>query len=161
VDGSKPHRVARSRGSHAPQWSPTGKVAYFSTGQIWLVNPDGSGRRRAIRDGTKSESAGVQWSPDRRLIAFVGLDVAEGDTEILLASASAGRTMRRLTKNKPQDTAPSWSPDGKALAFLRYRDGDDPDSYDVHLINADGSGERNLTKSAADESSPVWAPSRG
>lgn len=149
ADGSKPHRVARSRQSHAPRWSPTGKVAYFSNSQIWLVNPDGSGRRPAIKDGTKSRDSNFQWSPDGRTIAFVGRDIAEGDDEILLANAAGGRTRRRLTDNQMPDTCPSWSPDGKALAFLRD---------DVYLINADGTGERNLAKSATGESCPVWSP---
>jgi Tol biopolymer transport system component len=160
ADGRNPHRVARSRDSHAPRWSPTGKVAYFANRQIWLVNPDGSGRRRVLRAGTKSNESDFRWSPDGRAIAFAGLGAAEGDNEILLASAAGGRTKRRLTNNGMQDTYPSWSPDGTMLAFLRYRDGDNPEAYDVYLINADGSGERNLTMSAADESLPAWSPAR-
>ena len=35
-----------------------------------------------------------------------------------------------------------WSPDGRKIAFGRWRDGND----DIHVMNADGSGQRNLTR---------------
>jgi TolB protein len=157
TDGQKLQRVALSRQHAAPQWSPAGKVAYFSNGYIWLVNPDGSARQRAIN--TKSRGSTFQWSPDGKTIAFAGLGTTGRDDEILLANAG-GKTKRSLTDNDVQDTNPSWSPDGKALAFLRYRDGGNPHAYDVYVINVDGEGERNLTKTAVDESRPVWSPSR-
>jgi TolB protein len=160
ADGSGLRRVGRSRVNDAPQWTPSGKVTYFSGAQIWLVNPDGSGRRRVLRSGTKSHDSEFQWSRDGRTIAFGGLGVVEQDNELLTATAATGRTKKRLTNNRLEDTSPSWSPDGRALAFLRYRDGDKPDAYDIYVVNADGTGERNLTASAADESPPQWSPSR-
>jgi Tol biopolymer transport system component len=159
-DGRKLRRVGRSREHAAPQWTPAGKVAYASGAQIWVVNADGSGRRRILRAGTKSRDAAFAWSPNGRTLVYVGLGAVERDHELLLANTATGRTTRRLTSNPMEDTAPSWSDDGKMLACLRYRDGDNPDAYDVYLINADGSGERNLTASRADESRPIWAPSR-
>lgn len=73
--------------------------------------------------------------------------------------------MRRLTDNDLQDFQPSWAPDGKSLAFARFADrppssGADSGPGDIYPMNADGSGERNLTNSAADESSPAWSPER-
>ena len=44
-----------------------------------------------------------------------------------------------------------WSPDGTKLAFMN--------SYDINIINVDGSGEANLTNSPnVIDDSPLWQP---
>ena len=71
--------------------------------------------------------------------------------------------VQRLTTNPQRKLGPSWSPDGNSLAFSRYSPGgpgdEDDEPNDIYVMNADGSGERNLTNSPADENSPAWAPS--
>ena len=58
----------------------------------------------------------------------------------------------------------TWSPDGKRLAYLADGvppPGDDPvvnDAYDVYVINADGSDERNITESPEEEYWASWSP---
>ena len=39
---------------------------------------------------------------------------------------------------------PAWSPDGRRIAFVSDRDG----NFEVYVMNADGSGQRNLTRNA-------------
>ena len=52
-----------------------------------------------------------------------------------------------------QDGAqPFWSPDGRKIAFERQSD--------IHVMNADGSGQRKLTRGARRESQPVWSPAQ-
>ena len=51
---------------------------------------------------------------------------------------------------------PSWSPDGRKIAFTTKRDG----NFEVYVMNADGSGQRNLTRNPAPDRSPVWSPGR-
>lgn len=51
--------------------------------------------------------------------------------------------------------APSWSPDGSKIAFRRIAG---LDTYDINVINADGSGRVNLTKSPQVDWSPTWSP---
>ena len=52
-------------------------------------------------------------------------------------------------------TAPSWSPDGSKIAFQRVAG---PDTYDINVVNADGSGRVNLTKSVQVDWRPTWSP---
>jgi len=69
------------------------------------------------------------WSPDGRQIAFVSKRGEEFDRhnnwDLYLVSASVGAEPRQLTVNPGSDgdpelgVRPSWSPDGKRLAYLR------------------------------------------
>ena len=51
---------------------------------------------------------------------------------------------------------PSWSPDGRKIAFVSSAR-----HSDIYVMNADGSGQRNLTRGAGRrESQPVWSPAQ-
>ena len=84
-----------------------------------------------------------------------------GDWELAVASVGGGE-LRRLTENDRHDLNPSLSSDGKSLAFEAYpapASGEDSvPPGDIYVINADGSGERNLISTPESESSPAWAP---
>jgi TolB protein len=155
ADGSGKTRFTRL---DTGDWTPAG-ITYRAPGGIGFVKPDGSEGRLAIEVGTEWDS--YQFSRDGRTIALSGPIAPGGDWEIGVANIG-GDEVRRLTDNDRHDLGPSLSPDGKSLAFQGYRPpatGEDPvPPGDIYVINADGSGERNLTNSATDESSPAWAP---
>jgi Tol biopolymer transport system component len=50
--------------------------------------------------------------------------------------------------------SPTWSPDSQRIAFASLRDG----NWEIYVMNADGSEQRNITKSPAQDESPVWRP---
>jgi tricorn protease-like protein len=66
-----------------------------------------------------------------------------------------GSGLRRLTHDTTDDGQASWSPDGRRIAFLSWRDGPNPD---VFVMNADGSDQHNLTHTYGSEHDPVWSP---
>jgi TolB protein len=144
------------RGANGPVWSPANKIAYYVDDDLWIANPEGSARRIAIKDGPESyEPGGIEFSPDGRKVAF-STHFSVGNGEIVVGDVSTGQT-RRLTGNNMDDWVPSWSPDGMSLAFARYRQGG-YGAGEIYVINADGSGERNLTNSPANEYWAEWAP---
>jgi TolB protein len=49
---------------------------------------------------------------------------------------------------------PAWSPDGRLIAFSSLRDG----TSHLFVMEADGSGTRNLTSTAGEDDHPTWAP---
>ena len=60
----------------------------------------------------------------------------------------------RLTENF-EDHDPMWSPDGKHIAFLSTRGGDD---LDIYVINADSKEETNITVSQGNDYDYYWSP---
>jgi dipeptidyl aminopeptidase/acylaminoacyl peptidase len=105
------------------------------------------------------------WSPDGRLIAFQSnRDSVDGsyNSDIFVVSTSdttRGSSTRQMTSEPGQDEDPSWSPDGRWIAYTRQPSGD-PTSliYDpAHLavIPSDGGTPRALT-AALDR--PVYGP---
>jgi TolB protein len=59
-----------------------------------------------------------------------------------------------LTNNLSDDVDPAWSSDSKRIAFSSNRDG----NWEVHVMNADGSKQTNLTNNAARDEYPTWSP---
>ncbi|MGB9618922.1 MAG: carboxypeptidase regulatory-like domain-containing protein, partial [Armatimonadota bacterium] len=65
-----------------------------------------------------------------------------------------GSNPHPVTNDPFQDWHPSWSPDGRKLAFTSDRSG----NIDIWVINADGSEARNLTNHPATDWHPAWSP---
>jgi len=56
-------------------------------------------------------------------------------------------------------TQPAWSPDESQIAFLRnVNKPEEGTSYDVFVVDADGSNRTNLTRSPQVDWSPTWSP---
>jgi Tol biopolymer transport system component len=90
-------------------------------------------------------------SPDRKLIAATG---GAEPTSIYVMRIN-GRGVRRLTspsEGSTLDLAPAFSPDGGHIVWGRA----DSSNDGVFLMNADGSGQHQLTSSGLD---PVFSPS--
>ena len=74
-------------------------------------------------------------------IAFVSH--RDGNPEIYVMDADGGN-LRRFTNNPDKDWTPSWSPDGKRIAFASNRDGQFIDgspnisAYEIYVMDADG-----------------------
>jgi Tol biopolymer transport system component len=89
-----------------------------------------------------------------------GVNNPTGDFEIFTMS-STGANLTQLTFNTAFDTEPSWSADGKRIAFASNQNlGDNPGlDHEIYRMNADGSNQVNVTKNSTVEGSPAWSPS--
>ena len=106
-----------------PRWSPdaTRVVMTGIGGRLAVATIDGSARQ----DLGPGDSPA--WSADGRLIAFAGasagLDYTTRDIHLIRADGTGRRT--RLTDAGPEQLylSPSWSPDGRQLAFVELDSG--------------------------------------
>jgi Tol biopolymer transport system component len=114
-----------------PEYSPDGKYIYFNserdgTMQIWRMKPDGSEQEPVVADECRNWFA--HPSPDGKWIVFIsfGKDVmsdehpANRDVLLRLMPAAGGEIRVLATFFGGQGTinVPSWSPDGKKVAFV-------------------------------------------
>jgi Tol biopolymer transport system component len=135
-----------------PAYSPDGgMIAYShfeSPGGIVLMSTDGTYLRRLT---SRIYDSAPDWSPDGGKIAFV-----RNFNQIYVVNVD-GTGGAALTRGGGA-TNPSWSPDGTKITFERY----DAIRYrtDVWVVNADGSGQVNLTGRLTRTfyGNPAWSP---
>ena len=77
----------------------------------------------------------------------------DGNAEIYVMDAD-GKNQRRLTHHPADDGWPSWSPDGKKIAFSSYRNGG---NIQIFVMDSDGQNPIRLTDEANDKN-PAWSP---
>jgi hypothetical protein len=65
--------------------------------------------------------------------------------------SASGANVTRLTKSQG-DGAPTWSPDGTKIAFVRYPS----TNSDIYVMDANGSNQTALTSGGSDDSEPDW-----
>jgi Tol biopolymer transport system component len=151
-----------------PSWSPNGTKLAFTEGtgvDLAVVGADGSGHRLLI--GGSGIDAAPAWSPDGTKIAF--LHSVAGDPSLHVIPTRGDAEPRRLTDTMSWPSSfygpPAWSPDGSQVAFtgsqiLAYNRGGPIVSSAVHVIDAEGTLERRLTRAGdvPGYHNPSWSP---
>jgi TolB protein len=154
ADGTERTRLTRNPAEEfSPAWSPDGTKIAFSrfTGshfQIFVMNADGSDAAQLTF--ADAAATGAAWSPDGTRIAFTRC----GDSCDVYVMDADGRNVRRLTYGDPPgDESPTWSPDGRSIAFA--------DIDGIFAIGPGGGAWSRVTDGPADDAHPAWSPDGG
>lgn len=157
LDGKLVHQLDHGQLGDAT-FSPDGtRVVYardpylpFKLGGALFSAPvDGSTSPVRVVAGTNVNPV---WSPSSDEVAYVRLDGKRRSVDVVRVKADgrAGGT-RALTTGDAVDQDPSWSPDGKRLAFRRGAD--EPHLF---VMKADGSSAKRIVRSPGAVNAPVW-----
>lgn len=92
--------------------------------------------------------------PDGTRLAFTS--DRDGQIDVYVTAAD-GSAPRRLTTDPGGDSSPTWSPDGRRLAFERGT-GRDETSKDIWTMTATGAAQRRLTTTPGVDAGPSWSP---
>jgi Tol biopolymer transport system component len=137
----------------SPSWSPDGtKFAYFSAGNIWVMNVDGSNPVN-LTAGTGQHPGPPDWSPDGTRILF------KRNSDFWVMDAD-GRNAVQLTSSTVGGSA-AWSPDGTKIVYEARPDSDDLNNVEIFIMNADGSNPVRITNHPALDAGPNWQPVTG
>ena len=167
-EGGEVNRVTDFAGADAdPSWSADGKqIAFVSvrdgladlTTDLYVVTLDSRQVTRLTNEALDVDVREPSWAPGGKQIAY-STSYDSGDDTILTSDVFVinidDRRITRLTDGPGtavQDLAPSWSPDGKQIAYVSIRGG----NSDIVTMNADGNGVTRLTTSSAIDISPAW-----
>jgi TolB protein len=148
----------------SPDFAPDGKRLWWS-----MVIDDGSNRWQQI------VSANIDGSDRRRITQTRSIEVSprvnpKTGTEVLFISGRAGgrapqlykmnvdgSNVEMLTTGEGEVANPSWSPDGKMVAFAWTR-GVEPGNFNIFVMDTSKREFVQLTRQNGSNESPYWAP---
>ncbi len=131
------------------------KIVFCVDGDIFVMNDDGTSRRRLTRNTTTKDSY-PRWAPDGNRIAFtryMDREQIQTSSELFIMNAD-GTEPQRLTQNNVIDHYLSWSPDGQHIAFTSARDG----SWGIFVIKVATLAVTKITGIEDDSAAPDWSP---
>ena len=120
TDGGNQQRLTNSGDVHIHNWNPAwspddARIAFTSNRdggmKIFVMNADGGQQQNRTKDIDGDDPS---WSPDGKRIAFVS--ESDGNNEIYTISVAGRRDLRRLTKNRHDDTDSVWYDPAVAFA---------------------------------------------
>ena len=159
-DGTNPHRAnGEIKDLLNGRFSPDGKKVIFhksEDGTTYLADASG-----ANEVALPFVVGNMDWSPDGSQFVYEspqasgsrGNPGGPAAQEIFLYTLNRRQSVQ-LTNNRSLDADPSFSPDGRQIAFVSDRDG----NAEIYVMRTDGSDVRRITNHPAFDNYPVFSP---
>ena len=115
-----------------PSWTPDGRVVFShresGRWRLHVVSVTSGDPKPLFPDTTSDDERQGRVSPDGARVAYVSdRDGDDGDTDLWIADLKLGPrdrvTRTRIVRTRGIEGFPSWSPDGKRVAFFAVREG--------------------------------------
>ena len=152
--------------------APQAQIAFSSerdgNWEIYVMDADGENQRRLTNN--RRDDRDPSWSPDGQRIAFtssgkvVNVNVVGvhpppvvGEPPQIYVMDADGKNQQRLTNNDFAEWEPSWSPDGKRIAFTSSG-AMDTWGWHIYVVDADGKNQHILTNNDFHDWYPSWSP---
>src|SRR5205085_10331819 len=104
----------------------------------------------ALALATTAAAAHATFGGGSGRLAFL---MGNGNVDIY-SSLPDGSDLKQLTTDPSFDACPVWSPSGKQIGFCSNRGG----TYQIWLMNADGSNQHPITHGSDSALFPSWSP---
>ncbi|HEV3419181.1 MAG TPA: S9 family peptidase [Candidatus Acidoferrum sp.] len=141
--------TALAVGSLGAQEKTAQPAATPAAEQKKILSPENFLELRSVQD--------PQFSPDGHRVAFVVSEPLKGEKRIRhiwLYDKKTG-AVRQFTYSEKSETWPRWSPDGKKLAFLSNRGGEE---QQIYILSMAGGEAAAVTKGKSSVSAFAWSP---
>lgn len=156
-DGTNRRRLTheKNKWDSSPTWSPNGnKIAYAreyldSKGtwqeEVWIMNSDGSEQTQLKTINGRAPC----FMKDGRILFH-----SKSEFNQICIANNNGSNIIALTNNTAKNRSPKVSPNGKQIAFISDRDG----NQEVYVMNIDGSNQKRLTYNTVSDWDVCWSP---
>jgi Tol biopolymer transport system component len=150
-----------------------GEMAFSAVSHIWIMNADGSEPTRLTQDRLPPIEDTPTFSPDGEKLAFVQDIVVENENgernadgrRVVVMDVSNRHQVNLPVPELPGNEQssvrdPSWSSDGRRVAFMAYSQPSYMPGCDEHVFitNADGSGTPRMFPTPGLPGCPLWTP---
>ena len=157
-----PVQLLESPFASEADWSPDCRQIVYNNGSALVVADRDGTNARLLFSMVGVSSGNPAWSPDGSKIAFSGwtsTDPSQGTDPYrshIYTVISDGSNPVQLTSGAVEDDNPTWSPDGRKLAFGRHS-WEDNDWF-IMSMDSDGRNPVELTRDFGGGSNPAWSP---
>jgi Tol biopolymer transport system component len=148
LDGSDARKLTDTKDlKSTPSWSPDGKVVAFAANNVGIqtVNYDGKNLRTLVYQGFAPV-----FSPDSKRLAFLKQSTSGTGNDLYVINVDGKPGDEKQVA--PNALGPSWSPDGKTIAYFDLR------NAVMFTVDVDVAGSYNQVRGPVAKNIGGWFP---